>query len=298
MPSARRKTQLEDGRPSVIVIPVMGPTGAGKSTFINALLKEERMKIGHGLSSCTSELEIVEINSLVGRPEASGHRLLLVDTPGFDEYYEGDEEILKSIAEWLEDAYKQSDVVLGGVIYLHDISSDRFSGTARRNLEMFHNLCGDAAMNKVILGTTKWKRKTEEINYSHEDELKKVHWKPLIKKGSTVCRFLDSHESAKNFIDIILRLMARDTALQIQIEMAVNHKSVPETKAGKGLRVHQILELQTQIMGLEATLAVSPDAEIEAKLVESRRKMHSLKKEVQDAKVPLPMRIRSLIGLL
>ncbi|KAF8891116.1 hypothetical protein CPB84DRAFT_1784447, partial [Gymnopilus junonius] len=241
------------------------------------------MEIGHSLNSCTTELSAVEIGSLFGRSDASGQQLLV---------------ILKNIAEWLECMYNNTDVVLGGVIYLHDISSDRFSGTARRNLEMFHNLCGDAALDKVILGTTKWKRKTEEINCSHEDEMKKVHWKPLIKKGSTVCRFLDSHESAKSFIDIILRRMAIDTALQIQVEMAVHHKSVPETKAGKGLRVHQILELQAQIIRLEATIAASSDVETESKLVESRKRMQGLKKEVQDAKVPLPRRIRSLIGLL
>ena len=162
---------------------------------------------------------------------------------------------------------------------------------------MFQHMCGDAALNKVVLGTTKWGRKSEEISNRHEDELKNLHWKPLIKKGSTVCKFLNDHESAMNFVDIVLRRMAMDTALQIQIELVVDHKLIPETKAGKGLRVNQIVELKTQILAFEATMVVAGDSETEEKLKNAREKMQRLVKEVRDAKTPLPGRFRAFLGL-
>jgi predicted GTPase len=35
-------------------------------------------------------------------PELRGYRLVLLDTPGFDDTHEEDVEILKRIAKWLE----------------------------------------------------------------------------------------------------------------------------------------------------------------------------------------------------
>ncbi|KDR82129.1 hypothetical protein GALMADRAFT_240652 [Galerina marginata CBS 339.88] len=291
------KPTAEDGELRDIVIPVMGPTGAGKSTFINALLQDERLSVGHYLTSCTSELQVVEIESFPGNPPFNGRNLILVDTPGFNDTYEDDEKILHQIAEWLERAYRNSKMVLGGVIYLHDISSDRFSGTARRNLEIFQHFCGEAAFSKTVIGTTKWGRKADDFSAMHEEELRSVHWKSMIKKGSTVCRFLGDYESARSFVDVILRRMARDTALQIQVELAVDHKALADTKAGKGLRLHQILELQAQILGLETAVAVEDDEEAEQKLKMLREKMQHLVKKVQDAKTPLPRRFRVFLGI-
>lgn len=44
-------------------------------------------------------------------------------------------------------------MMFGGAIYLHDISSKRFSGTAKRNLDIFSHLCGEAAVDTVVLVT-------------------------------------------------------------------------------------------------------------------------------------------------
>lgn len=136
--AAAKDNFMQNGSPRDIVIPVMGPTGAGKSTFINAVLGQEgRMPVGHKLSSCTAQLDYAVVDpKFIHYPKSlEGCRVVMVDTPGFDDTYEGDAEILKRIAEWLEKSYHDHAVVLAGVIYLHDISHDRFSGTARRNLE-------------------------------------------------------------------------------------------------------------------------------------------------------------------
>ncbi|KDR82107.1 hypothetical protein GALMADRAFT_45528, partial [Galerina marginata CBS 339.88] len=182
---------------------VMGPTGAGKSTFINALLQDNSMKVGNKLKSCTSDLAPTSIR-FPGFPSLEPFELVIVDTPGFDDTFETDEEILRRIAEYLKDAH-MDEKLLGGVIYLHDVSIDRFTGTARRNLEMFEHLCGEDALCKVFLGTTKWSVLVKpEIASSHEEELVHEYWSPLITKGSNVRRFEDTYESAKGFIDAIL----------------------------------------------------------------------------------------------
>jgi hypothetical protein len=55
------------------------------------------MVVGHDLSSCTSTLQY----AVVDPSPLEGHRVIIVDTPGFDDTYEDDVEILRRIAVWL-----------------------------------------------------------------------------------------------------------------------------------------------------------------------------------------------------
>lgn len=60
------------------------------------------MKIGRGLTSCTGELETVVLEPIASDPKLNHYRITIVDTPGFDDTYKGDSEILNKIADWLE----------------------------------------------------------------------------------------------------------------------------------------------------------------------------------------------------
>jgi hypothetical protein len=60
------------------------------------------MPVGHDLKSCTSSLQHAFIGlDFEGRPELKGRRIVIVDTPGFDDTYTEDQEILRRIAVWL-----------------------------------------------------------------------------------------------------------------------------------------------------------------------------------------------------
>jgi hypothetical protein len=63
------------------------------------------MKVGHGLTSCTAKLEHTIIKDIPShRQSLQGRRIIIVDTPGFDDTYVTDEEILRRIAVWLADS--------------------------------------------------------------------------------------------------------------------------------------------------------------------------------------------------
>ena len=53
------------------------------------------LKVGDDLKSCTSKIQETEEFVLDGR------RVVLVDTPGFDDTYRSDMDVLKSIAAFL-----------------------------------------------------------------------------------------------------------------------------------------------------------------------------------------------------
>ena len=55
------------------------------------------MLVGHDISSCTSTLQYATVDNYKGHR----HTEIIVDTPGFNDTYEDDVEILRRIAVWL-----------------------------------------------------------------------------------------------------------------------------------------------------------------------------------------------------
>jgi hypothetical protein len=99
---------------------VMGPAGVGKSSvgshgwmflltshlvihFYSSSTPSwarKRHKVGHDLRSCTATLQPF-VDRSPPRRESGPRRLVLVDTPGFDDTNEENPEILRRIAVWL-----------------------------------------------------------------------------------------------------------------------------------------------------------------------------------------------------
>lgn len=69
--------------------------------YINYVLNNNRLEVGHSVNSSTKDICPVVIPIPQSFPRLLGHRLILVDTPGFDDTFVDDVEILKRIATWL-----------------------------------------------------------------------------------------------------------------------------------------------------------------------------------------------------
>ena len=70
--------------------------------FINETVGKQLLEVGQSMTSCTNKPCPVVVDPIPGYPNLGNRRLVLVDTPGFDDTYEEDVEILKRIATWLE----------------------------------------------------------------------------------------------------------------------------------------------------------------------------------------------------
>ncbi|KAF2642479.1 hypothetical protein P280DRAFT_447896 [Massarina eburnea CBS 473.64] len=221
-----------------IVIAVMGITGCGKTTFIN-YFSDYPLMIGHGLESCTEMVQVVPCKL------PSGKNFFLVDTPGFDDTFRSDSEILREIALWLNAAHK-SHIKLAGIIYLHRIADVRIRGAGVRNIKMFKKLCGDNNMASVVLATTMWEfTTTDEIGKRREQELKEqsILWKTMIEHGSKVFRQDREIASATTIIEY---LMARRISMTLDIQHEMVDQKLQLGQTGAGAEVTSEIEKQRQ----------------------------------------------------
>lgn len=159
------------------------------------------------------------------------HEVGIVDTPGFDDTTRSDAEILDEIVHFLCTQYRLG-ISLKGIVYMHRITDNRMSGSARRYFEMFKCLCGEQNLKNVVLLTTMWSElNNEAIGLQRERELRKDYWIDMEKCGSTVRRYGGTRREAEA---IICRLMReRDIVLDIQTELVDQEKRLEDTRAGQ-----------------------------------------------------------------
>lgn len=122
---------------------------------------------------------------------------------------------------------------LAGIIYIHRISDERFTGISVRNFKMFRKLCGESTLKNVILVTNMWGKVEQGVGEARERELAGVYFKPAIDKGAQLVRH---HNTTVSSHDIIRRIMKNDpTPLRIQQELVDEGKKISDTAAGEAI---------------------------------------------------------------
>ena len=174
-------------------------------------------------------------------------------------------------------------MTLGGVIYLLSIEDKRMKGTTRRNLDIFHHLCGDKALARVVLGTTKWGEVDVNVGERREQQLAKTFWN-LTASGSKLLRFHNTESSARAFLDAIIGQLefggneeSLNNVLLIQNEIVDLERRIPETAEGKELRhtLKQLLEIRKKEDNPEKAAAL----------------LASLKKQIAELHISIPRKL-------
>ncbi|KAF9467092.1 hypothetical protein BDZ94DRAFT_1330027 [Collybia nuda] len=223
------------------IIALVGPTGTGRSTFIDIASGREPKGVGHGIDPKTTKVQATRVlNPRTNLP------VVLIDTPGFNEPRTTDLNVLSMIGSWLEKASKHK-IPLSGIIYLQKINENRMTGSPLGNLSRFQELCGDGAAGHVILTTTMWDIVTEGVGENREIELKTKYWNEMLKLGSTTERFDNTPDSAWRIID---GLEKKGVSLLLKDEIANLEKLLSKTETGKLLYD----KLKTQVSEQEETI--------------------------------------------
>ncbi|KAF4601327.1 hypothetical protein EYR38_005979 [Pleurotus pulmonarius] len=116
-----RTLSMRDLNPNDVIILFLGPTGAGKSTFINTAIRDDKLPVGHTLESQTKVPQVV-------RYRDGNQDVVFIDTPCYG---------------CLSPPYElgKNRVTSGLDILLYDsrIHSLRFEGTAESAWDIIHN---------------------------------------------------------------------------------------------------------------------------------------------------------------
>ena len=268
--------------------------------------------VGHDLMSCTNEIKAVRV-----RVPDEDIDIVLVDTPGFDDTYKSDYEILQMISEWIKQVWVPywrptsfehnflvnrgyKNILLDGILYLHRITDNRMAGTPLRNLEVFEKICGPQAFTRVLMMTTMWDDlENEEMGELREEELKTRYWYPMISQGSEAIRYFNSIDSAWKILDRFLDASKeRLKAIQLQKETVKQQKALSKTDAGQELynkldeldkkRKTLIRKLEKQIKRAETNEEITGILQRQHDELEEQRK--KAVSELQGLKVSVPQR--------
>ncbi|KAJ3534986.1 hypothetical protein NMY22_g6691 [Coprinellus aureogranulatus] len=258
MPNSKSLNDVQDTRSDDILILVMGCERAGKSTFINNLLKftgDARRGLEVRQDTyipITSEPKPVVIENPIKRENLpfvhiqNDQKLVVVETLGVPDILNDQTPALRVIGNWLQG--RLNTMTLGGIIYVHDISADRDTGeNARRNLSLLRGLCPEATLDKVVLVTSKWDVLEEREQQEHrpgqregekrEEELKQGQWKCLLESPSPAHLMrlsLNKAEAAQAAWQVIRHTLWRlDIRLSQQRLAETERLRVQFTKAGK-----------------------------------------------------------------
>ncbi|KAJ6507945.1 P-loop containing nucleoside triphosphate hydrolase protein [Mycena vitilis] len=263
---ADTRSQYEDApRANEVAIAVMGPTGSGKTSFINVVSGSD-LRVGRSLQSCTSTVQVASPFQLDGR------WVTLIDTPGFDDTTRSDTDILTQIASFLAITY-ESGKKLAGVIYMHRISDVRMGGISTRNFKMFRQLCGESTLKNIVIVTNMWGEVGREVGEAREAELASDErfFKPVLDKGARLLRHDNDVVSAQGILHYLIGNQPR--ALRIQRELVDQGKEISQTAAGEELN----RELAEQIKRHRQEMAILQQEMREA----IREKDEETKKELE-----------------
>lgn len=183
--------------------------------------------------------------------EIGRSKLLLIDTPGFDDTTRSDSDILNEIARVLAAQY-QLGFELKGIIYVHRITDIRYSGCNVKTFEIFKRICGEEALKNVLLITSRWSEVDESTGAARERQLRETFWSYMLARGSCMSRFHGDRSSAVSLASQLL--IKESVVLQIQHEMIDKGLQLGQTTVGsfvdQGLNESRE-KLQGEIRALE-----------------------------------------------
>ncbi|KAF9029879.1 hypothetical protein BJ165DRAFT_1599434 [Panaeolus papilionaceus] len=171
---------------------LMGPTGAGKSSFVESLSSNPLSISKNSLDSVTQDVVCYKVVNLTTAGEVPAP-VILMDTPGFLDTKLSEARILSMIASTLETLRNAvpTKVLIVSILYLHPITDIRLAGTKKISIDLLKTFAFMCHAEVINIVTTMWNTlwKSDQIDTANASS------------GFNLLKFEGSTNSALGILD-------------------------------------------------------------------------------------------------
>ncbi|KAF9035769.1 hypothetical protein BJ165DRAFT_1533251 [Panaeolus papilionaceus] len=215
------------------VVLILGPTGAGKSTFIEALSPDSSLQISSNqLEGFTQSIGTYRIENVKDvTDDGSTQPIYLVGVPGFADTKISETSIVSMLRDWMK---VSPTGYLGQILYLTPIQSARMPGSHRQVLRTVQAMTGQRSAANITIVTTMWDRLWSDTSKmraeSNFNELRDVIWKDFMDEGGQIVKFYNNQDSALSILNTALPASAPTFHLE-----ASRHEPIKNSSFGANL---------------------------------------------------------------
>ncbi|KAF9037162.1 hypothetical protein BJ165DRAFT_1532550 [Panaeolus papilionaceus] len=233
--------------PSEVIL-ILGPTGAGKSTFIEALDSNKSLKISSNqLEGFTQSISLYKRINV----KRAFDPVYLIDVPGFADTKISEMKIVSMLKDWMKEVQL---INIYHILYFTPVNNPRLPGSHRQVLRTFQVLTGVDTGRSITVVTTMWDcvwnetgRKRAESNFN---QLQGDIWNDYMDNGTELLKFHNTQESALFILDEAMgRWSGPDFALVRMVGSHATH--IRETSFGSNL--FNNLQQRIQNLNMEIT---------------------------------------------
>ncbi|PPR00304.1 hypothetical protein CVT24_004594 [Panaeolus cyanescens] len=264
-----------------VVIVLMGPTGAGKSSFIealNALSTSGPLGIAKDqLEPVTADVRAYQVHNVTSVWGLYHVPIYIIDTPGFADPRISELQVLESMKRW-RDACSTAEKVR--MLYFHPISDIRLASRKKRCMDVLKSFWGARNIPTVTLVTTMWDRLKPESRATAEgrfESLRDDYWTEWCQKGSRAIKFENTYESAIDILKHVAQMANRDISAH-KTKGYGDVKRIDEMLTVEQLLRERIDSLQQRLQMIDDDLRTLADPETE----EFRQILREDRKDVLD----------------
>ncbi|KAF9040880.1 hypothetical protein BJ165DRAFT_1596288 [Panaeolus papilionaceus] len=185
---------------------LMGPTGSGKSSFIESLAPDQQLNISKdSLESVTQEVNCYQVVNLGTQPQHADAKVVLMDTPGFLDPRLSEGRIMRMVTESLNAIRQFSSYTIVRIFYFQPITDIRIGGLKRDAVKILREYVNQYNASDIWVITTMWNQLSTPKQF--EDTSRRFNTlKEEIYAGSgglhiTVTKFDASQASTLSLLD-------------------------------------------------------------------------------------------------
>ncbi|KAF9034630.1 hypothetical protein BJ165DRAFT_1534078 [Panaeolus papilionaceus] len=264
---------------------IMGPTGAGKSSFIEALGLKNSSKISsNGLDGCTQAISTYTLSNATHK---DGSPIYIVDSPGFADAKISEMAIVSMLQKWIK-----GHRYFSRVFYLTPVTRVRLPGSQRQVLRTFQALTGVNAAGNVTIVTTMWDtiwgEQAEVRAEGNYEQLQNEIWKDFIQEGAQIAKFLNTQECV---LSLLNEALGRSSTKNFLIEGHDEHIKASPFEQNilvdlqdriQNLRSH-IPTLRNELSDVEALGDELLESVLRPRLIEAEADLARFQKELYDS---------------